>query len=145
MDAEQTVREFMAAVTADITAAEEMMDADFSVTGMSPAPIDRREFLTIHDGFNRAMPDRRFILSEVHSEGKTVSALVGMRGTHTGVLNAPIPGVEPIQPTYKQVDLPPTPMRFTLHDGKVAGIDAAPPPGGGLMGLLQQLGVRVPG
>jgi len=145
MDAEQTVREFMAAVTADITAAAEFMDDDFSVTGMAPAPIDKETFLALHGDFNRAMPDRRFILSDVRSEGKTVSALVGMRGIHSGVLNVPIPGVEPVEPTHIQVDLPPSPMTFTLHDGKVAGIDAAPPPGGGLMGLLDQLGVKVPG
>lgn len=145
MDAEQTVREFMAAVTADIAAAAEYMDDDFSVTGMSSSIIDKESFLALHGSFNKAMPDRRFILSDIHSEGKTVRAMVGMRGIHSGVLNMPNSGMQPVEPTHRPVDLPPTLMTFTLHDGKVSGIDALPPPGGGLSGLLDQLGVRSPG
>lgn len=144
MEAEQTVREFMAAVTADIAAAAEFMTDDFSVAGMGPAPIDKGAFLKLHGDFNKAMPDRRFILSEVQTEGKTVSAMVALRGTHSGVLNVPIPGVEPVKPTHRLIDLPPTPMSFTLRDGKVAHIDAEPAREAGLIGLLTQLGVKVP-
>jgi hypothetical protein len=145
MDAEQTVRDFMSAVTADIAAAADYLADDFSVTGMAPAPIDRTAFLEAHDGFNRAMPDRRFILSGVQSEGNKVTALVGLRGTHTGVMVVPIPGVEPVQPTHRQIDLPPTLMAFILHEGKIASIHADPSPESGLAGLMKQIGVTPPG
>jgi hypothetical protein len=143
MDAEQTVRQFMAAVTADIAEAAEFMAADFVVTGMGPEPVGRDMFLENHDAFNRAMPDRRFVLSDVHTEGKVVSAMVGLRGTHTGVLNVPLAGIEHVPPTHRQVDLPPALMTFTLHEGKVAAIDAAPSRSSGLVGMLDQLGVKV--
>jgi hypothetical protein len=145
MDTEQIVRDFMAATTADITAAADFMTDDFSVTGMGPAPIDKAGYLAAHDGFNRAMPDRRFILSDVRTQGSQVSALVGVFGTHVGVMVVPIPGVDPVQPTGRLIVVPPTPMTFTLRDGKVAAIQAEPSAEGGLMGLLKQIGVKLPG
>jgi hypothetical protein len=46
--------------------------------------------------------------------------------------------------TGKKVSLPAEASTFTIKNGKIARLDVAPTPGGGVPGILSQLGVPMP-
>jgi hypothetical protein len=55
-----------------------------------------------------------------------------------------MPGTAPIPATGKRLSLPKEPGAFTIKDGKIARLEAANVPGGGVMGVLAQLGAPAP-
>ena len=63
-----------------------------------------------------------------------------MSGTHSGALSLPELGVEDIPATGRRVEFPPQSDVFEVRDGKVVGGESTIPPGGGIPGLLEQLG-----
>jgi predicted ester cyclase len=94
----------------------------------------------LFDGF----PDWRFGHGELRAHGDTVSTTLRMTGTHTGTFDAPVPGVKPRPPTGRRVELPAQDFHYRVADGKIVHVRPDPVPHAGLIGLLEQLGVRLP-
>ena len=65
-------------------------------------------------------------------------------GTQTGELNLPLPGVPKIPASGKHVSLPKEKNTVTVKNGKISRFEAEVVPGGGVMGILAQLGVPIP-
>ncbi|HLG66074.1 MAG TPA: hypothetical protein VKY19_29420 [Ktedonosporobacter sp.] len=90
------------------------------------------------------MPDFSYNLDQVQQQGSKVTALIQITGTHTGNLSLPLFGLRSTQPTGIAIVQPQVPCEFQVDAGKVVGARVEQVPGGGLSGLLQQIGAELP-
>jgi hypothetical protein len=90
------------------------------------------------------MPDFSYNLAEIHREGRDVGAIIQIIGTHTRDLALSVLGLPPVQATGIAVTLPQVSAVFQVEEGKVLGMQVETVPGGGLTGLLQQIGTELP-
>jgi hypothetical protein len=109
--------------------------------GMS---LDRKGFINVQRALNKAFPDLRFSASNFKQVGDRVTYTIQISGTHTSVLDLQLPNLPVLQPTNKHIRLPQEPVTVYFRDGKVSRIDLAEVQGGGLMGIMSQLGVKIP-
>lgn len=145
MNAIETVQAVVSAIeTSDWQRARSLLADDFTLSGPVPEPIGPDAFVAIHRALAAAMPDFSFNASNFQDVNGTVTYQVQLTGTQTQELALPVPGIGPIPATGKRVSLPVEPNRATLRGGKVATAEASEVPGGGVPGLLAQLGVSLP-
>ena len=146
MSTMDVVKEGLAASEAgDFGKLEGMVADDFSMSGPVPMPVGKREFIGLMTALAAAMPDMKFNTHDFKENGDQVTVMVQITGTHTGELQLPMPGMPAIKPTGIKVSLPAEPSTFTVKDGKLAMLEVASIEGGGVMGILSQLGVNMPG
>jgi hypothetical protein len=109
--------------------------------GMS---LNRTEFINAQRALLKALPDYRFNATNYKQVGDRVTYTIQVSGTHTGVLDMHLPDVPVLQPTNRHIRLPQEPVTVMFKDGKIHRVDLAEVPGGGLTGILTQLGIKVP-
>jgi hypothetical protein len=145
MEQEKIVESFFKAIEKnDFTAAESYLSNNFKVTGVGPDSLGAKEFLGVHRAFNTGMPDFKFNYKIGNVSKNIVETKVKLTGTHFKDMPAPIPGLHTIPATNKTIRMPEERVRFTLRDNKIESIHLESVPGGGLPGVLKQLGVEVP-
>ena len=85
-------------------------------------------------------------VKDVHDleQEDSVKAAIQMTGTQTDGFILPPLGLPPIPQMARTVSLPEEQWSYTLQDGKIVRIMVHRVPGGGIQGLLQQLGIDVP-
>jgi hypothetical protein len=109
--------------------------------GMS---LDRKEFINVQRALAKAFPDWRFSASNFKQVGDRVTYTTQISGTQTGVLDLHLPNLPVLQPTNKHIRLPQEPVTVTIRDGKLSRVDLTEVQGGGLTGIMSQLGVKIP-
>lgn len=107
-------------------------------------PMNKPEFLRFMDGLLTGFPDYCFNHSDLRVQGNVVTAKLRMTGTHTHELSLPMPGLKPIPPTKKKVVLPEQRFDYAVHNGRITTITPEPLPHAGIIGLLEQIGVKLP-
>jgi hypothetical protein len=90
------------------------------------------------------MPDFSYNLTDVKRGGADVQALISISGTQTNDLSLPMVGLQPIQATGLAIDLPQTRVVYQVEEGQVLAMEIERVVGGGLTGLLQQVGAELP-
>ena len=146
MSAMDVVKEGLAATEAgDFGKLDSLVADDFSMSGPIPMPVGKREFIGLMMAMLKAMPDWKFNASDLKENGDQVAVALRITGTHTGELQLPMPGMPAIPATGLKVSLPSEPSTFTVRDGKLTKLEVASIEGGGVMGILSQLGVNMPG
>jgi predicted ester cyclase len=144
MSATDLVKAGLAAVEAgDFKKLDSMVADDMVFAGPAPEPLGKREFIGVQMAMNKAMPDWKFNASDFKEDGDVVTVTFQITGTQTGELSLPMPGMQPLPPTGKKVSLPKEPGTFTVKNGKLARLEVTSVPGGGVMGVLAQLGVKM--
>jgi hypothetical protein len=128
----------------DFVKAESFVSKDFKVMGVSPDPLGTKEFLGAHRALGIGMPDFKFNYKIEREKNNVVDMKVKLTGTQTHELPAPIPGLKNIPATNKFLKMPEEPLQVTIRDNKIAVINLKQVPGGGLPGILKQLGVELP-
>jgi predicted ester cyclase len=145
MKAIDTVKAGIAASEAgDIKKYESLLADDMVFAGPVPKPVGKREFIGLQTALLAAMPDWKFNASDFKENGDKVTVMVQITGTQTKELNLPMPGFPKVPPTGKRVSLPKELTTFTVKDGKITRLETANTPGGGVPGILSQLGVPMP-
>jgi predicted ester cyclase len=145
MSTVETVRALLAAIEAgEWERARSYLTDDYSFGGAVPEPIGPDAWLGIHKALSAAMPDFSFNARGIHEENGKVVGQVGVTGTQTRELVLPIPGMAPIAPTGKRVSLPTETITVTMRGDKLANLDVSEVAGGGVPGLLTQLGAALP-
>ncbi|HZS76207.1 MAG TPA: nuclear transport factor 2 family protein [Ktedonobacteraceae bacterium] len=145
MNQTETVQTLLSAIEREEWAeAASYLTSDFTFSGAVPQPISGQEWLGIHKAFAAAYSNFSFNYQPGDEEGQQVHCSVQLTGKHTRDLRLPIPGIPAIPPTGKQVSLPRESLMYTFRDGKVADLHVTSVEGGGLPGMLQQLGVALP-
>jgi predicted ester cyclase len=145
MDNEKLVRDTFAAFEAGDTAkAGSYLADDFTFSGPVPQPIHKAEFLKLQGALVKAIPNWKFNPSNMKTQGNKVMTAVQITGTHTGSLTPVMPGMSAAPATGKKVSLPQEQVTFTVKNDKLASFEVTPIEGGGLPGILTQIGVPVP-
>lgn len=140
--AEGVVRTYFQALEEhDVGKVAGLLSDDFAfVTPVEP--MDRDDFLSFMQGLLAGFPDYRFNHSDARVEGKVVAVKLRMTGTHTRTLD--LPGLKPVPATGKRVVLPEQRFAYAVRDGRITTITPEPMPHAGIIGLLEQIGVRLP-
>ena len=106
--------------------------------------LSKPEYLELMRGLFAAFPDWRFEHGRLRVGWDHATVELRMEGTHTGTLELPIPGFVPAAPTGKAVVLPAQDYHYTISQDRIVRVEPASVPGGGLPGLLEQIGVSPP-
>jgi len=145
MGAMDLVKEGLAAIEAgDLKKLDGLIADDFKLTGPTPEPVGKREFIGLQTAMMAAMPDWKFNGTDFKENGDVVTVNFAISGTQTGELSLPMPGLPKVPPSGKKVQLPKEQSTFTVMNGKLSKLEVASTPGGGVMGVLAQLGVKMP-
>ena len=141
----ETIKAFSAALEArEFERAASCLADDFIFSGPVPQPIGKQEFIAIQSAFENAFEDWSFNSHDEVEQGDKVVAAVQITGTHTRDLILPMPGMPTIPATNKKVSLPEEHLEFTFKGDKIASLTSDNVPGGGVPGVLQQIGVPLP-
>lgn len=145
MSVEQVARDFITTMT-DLEKTKAYLAPDAMVSGgVLPQPMPAMEALGLVAGMKSAFPDLKFDVQQVTVNGDQATVNVKLSGTNTGPLSMPLPGMTgSIPPTGKLVSVPDT-FVVTVKDDKVTHMNVDSPAGGGLPGVLAQMGVNMPG
>ncbi len=135
---------FAAAESHDWKKFESYVADDFVFSGATPQPVGKKEFVGLQMALQAAMPDWNFNASGFKEDGDKVTVDMRITGTQTAELSLPMPGFPKIPATNKKVSLPPQPGVFTVKGDKLASLAVKEVAGGGLPGILAQLGVKMP-
>jgi hypothetical protein len=111
--------------------------------GVLPQPIPAMEALKVTAGLTTAFPDIQFDIQRVSVDGDRATVDVIWRGTNTGSLSLPIPGMSTIPATGKKVSVKDSYI-LTVKGDKVSHFQIKSPADGGIPAAIEQLGVKVP-
>jgi len=126
---------------ADYDTAAALLTDDFVFSGPVPEPISGDMWLGLQAKLSDAFPDWSFNVHNVHAHGDTVHINVQITGTHNGTLDLSAMGMPVVPATGIAVELPVEDVYVTLRGDQVASVEAEPTEGGGVPGILAQLGV----
>lgn len=145
MDAVETTKKLFERIeSGDTGAASELLTSDFVFSGPVPEPVDGKMWLGLHDRLNAAFPDFSFNSNGAELMGDKVKIELQLSGTHQSELDLSPMGLPDVPATGKSFQLPTEVATVRFTDGKISSVDVAKVEGGGLMGILAQLGVEVP-
>ena len=120
MSSTEIVKTFITALQwGDMEVATECMADDFVISGWTPQPLARGEFLAMQSELKDAMPDYSFNLSDVQEREHGVEALIQITGTQMHDLTMPMFGVSLIRYTGIDVSLPQVRTTFLLVGDKI--------------------------
>ncbi len=109
--------------------------------GPTPNPLGKGQFVGMMRMLHTAFPDIKANIVLVSSEDDEARITSAMQGTHTGTLDMTAFGKGAIPATGKAFKLPVGAFDYTWKDGQIVTIQTHPNPGGGLPGIMQQLGL----
>ena len=145
MDAKTTVQTLLDAVQkADFETARSLLSDEFQFSGLLPEPINRDAWLRMSRNLKKAFPDIDYRFHVEGADGNIVRTSAKLKGTHTHDLDLSAINMGMIPATKKSVINPHERGKMTVRDGKVTAWVVESIAGGGLMGILGQLGVRSP-
>jgi predicted ester cyclase len=146
MDNREVTYAFLEAFQAgDFDTAATYMADDFVFSGPTPEPISGAAWFGLSAALRAAFPDLSYNFRVVSVDGDVVATTTQLTGTHTGDLDLSRIGKMGIIPaTGKSVSLPEEEGEAIVEDGKVVSLHIHSTPKGGIMGILSQLGVKLP-
>lgn len=125
-----------------------MVDAhtsdDFTFSGPVPQPIGKEDWIGLQTLLGIAMPDFSFNISKVEEKGNVVRFTVAISGTQTQPLDLSMMGMDVIPASDAHVQLPTETVDVTVRGDKVTSVYVPVVAGGGVPGILSQLGVQIP-
>ena len=145
MDAIEVVKTGLAASEAGQTSKfADLLSEDMVFTGPVPEPVGKREFVGLMTAMVAGIPDWKFNSKDFKQVGDKVTVTFQITGTQTRELSLPMPGIPKIPASGKHISLPQEPTTITVKDGKISRLESAVVAGGGVMGVLTQLGIAIP-
>lgn len=146
MSKKETAEAFLAKINVlDIQGAAQYCTDDFTYSGPFPNPMRVQEWAGSAEIFQKAFPDWNFNAVFDREEAEMVYITAHVTGTHTGDLDLSAQGMAMVPATGKSVSLPVTSGRLTFREDKIANYHIDIVEGGGIPGILAQLGVSKPG
>jgi predicted ester cyclase len=147
MTPEQVVRDFLSEFeTSGVEKATTYLTDDAVISTVNP-PTQGGKAAFIGQGtlIKEAMPDYRWGVQQMTTDGNQVAVKMRWTGTHTGPfrLSAFVPGAPDVPATGKEVSVPDN-FVFTVRGDKISGMHIDSGPNAGLFEMLRQLGVKLP-
>ena len=131
----------------DFQKARFLVSKDCQFSGPIPELIQREAWMGIYKNLKKACPnlDYHFHVDRVDGlDGGVVKISAELKGTQSGVLDLSPVGLGVTPATHKSFALPHERYRVTIKHDKVASWVVEQSEGGGLMGILTQLGIPEP-
>ena len=122
----------------DLKKAAEYLAEDFRFVGVGPQALGREEALGVWTTLRAALPDFDHNLRDLREAANIVYGVVEVTGNHTGTLA--IPHGPTLPATGRKLQNPRERVAITVRNGKVTEWSVEQVPGGGLSGILGQLG-----
>lgn len=145
MSPAETVTALLEALeSGDLERAADYLSDGYVFSGPTPRPLDKGQFLEFMRSMRRAFPDFAFNARELREQGSRVLLTLRITGTQTGQLVLPVPGMPSVPAAGRRVSLPEEPASCTVQGDRVLATSIQPVQGGGVLGILHQLGVRLP-
>lgn len=145
MDALNTFQKWFAALEAgDYNTLDKLTHEGYQFSGYFPTTVGKPEYIRIMKAFKAAMPDLSFNITNAREKGsEVVAAKMHFSGTQTGPLDLSFLGIPAQAPSRKKVTQPEEPITAVFKEGRLYRGKVESVPGGGLEGLLQQLGISL--
>jgi hypothetical protein len=145
MDAIDVVKAGLAASEAgQINKFADFLSEDFIFAGPVPEPVGKREFVGLMTAMVAGIPDWKFNGKDFKQIGDKVTVTFQITGTQIRELSLPMPGIPKVPASGKYISLPKEPTTITVKNGQMSRLESAVVPGGGVMGVLAQLGIVMP-
>ena len=130
--------------TRDLQGLQALLADDFKAKGAT-LELTKQQTLGYLQIFFTAFPDHRFGFTDFDEKGDLVYCNGQETGTHTGILDLkPLGMPVSLPPTGKSFKLPKSIYTFRVAGDKVTFYGEELAEGGGLAGILTQLGVKLP-
>src|SRR5574340_890483 len=140
MNRVELVKAFAVAMEAnDFEQVASYLSDDFQLSGPTPQPLGKQEFVAVQSAFQRAFPDWSFNSHDEVERGNKVISTVRITGTHTQELVVPIPGMPAVPATGKKIALKEKKLEFTFKGDKITSLTTDNMPGAGVPGILAQI------
>lgn len=141
MGAKEMFRRYTKALDqGDIDGMAALVSDDFRLEGAGLDGIGKPEFMAAMKAQLDAFPDYSENPTDVREDGDVVHFVAHVHGTHKNTFA--LPRMEPVPPTDRSFQLPPEPVWVRVRDGKLLLYHVEAVPGGGVDGILSQLGVQ---
>lgn len=128
----------------DIKGLQVLLTDDFRAKGAT-RELTKQQALGYLQIFFTAFPDHCFGFTDFEEKEDLVSCTGQETGTHKGILDLnPLGMPVSLPPTGKSFNLPKSIYTFRVAGDKVTYYNEEPVKGGGLAGILEQLGVKLP-
>ena len=150
MSATETVRNFINALEANETETVTNALADnFMFSGWTPQPLNKKQFLSMISELKEGIPGLMFNLHNLDEQddiqqGAVVHGNMQVAGYQSDSFNIPTLSLPPIPQMGKSVSLPVEDVTFIVQNEQVARMTVKSTAGGGMEGLLHQLGTDSP-
>ena len=128
----------------DFEKAKSLLTDDFQFSGPVPEPVTKDSFLGMTASLKIAFPDRDYHFKVIGADDDVVRTTSQLSGTHRGSFDLTDMNMGVIPATKKSFINPNERGKVTVRGGKVTSWVVESIAGGGLMGILGQLGVRSP-
>ena len=128
----------------DFEKARSLLSNDYQFSGPVPEPINAETWLGINKNLKKAFPNLDYHFHVDGVEGDVTKISAELRGTHSGLLDLSPLGLGVTPATNKSFAIPREYGRVTCKGDKVVSWVVDRIEGGGLMGILGQLGIAVP-
>ena len=137
------VRNFMSALDDnDLDTAATYLADDFLFSGWTPKPLDKNGFLGMLKDIKEGIPGLLFNLHNVLEQSENIiTGTIQIKGYQSDSFIIPILGTPPIPQTATSVSLPTEDVTYQLNDSAIAAMTVQHVAGGGISGLLKQLGI----
>ena len=114
------------------------LDSKFSAVVLKQ-PVKGEEFLDIYRRIKEGMPDAKFEIVDLTSDGETFKAKIKITGTHTKTIPSLKKGWKALKPTGKKIDSIVTTVEFFLRSDRIMEIRNLKEDKGVVAGLLDKL------
>lgn len=146
----ETVNDFMQALEAkEFTRAGGYLSDSLIFTGFTPVPLHKNQFISVMSGLAEGFPNLSYTLHGVEEVAETmggsrVKGAVQINGSQVNSFQLPALGIGPIPQTARSILLPEENWDYQIENNLIASIQVDHMPGGGVEGLLNQLGIHDP-
>lgn len=118
--------------------AQDCLDGGFSSVILNEK-VSGDEYLEIYRRIKEGIPDAKFNIVDLTSDGETFKAKVKITGTHSNVIPSLRKGWKAMKPTGKKVNKIITAVEITLRSDKIMEIRSLETKRGVIAGLLDEL------
>lgn len=107
-------------------------------------PADADLWLRVHEALSKAIPNFAFNLTNVRENDDQILCDIAITGQQTGTLDLSVIDLPIVEATDRNISLPLEPCTITFKNDVIRRLEVEPVAGGGVVGILDQLGVKVP-
>jgi hypothetical protein len=142
----ESAKAFMTALEGqEFQEASDYLNEDFLFSGWTPQPLNKQNFLDTFKNLKEGIPGLIFNLHNVSDNANhQVNGTIKIAGYQSDSFILPALGTPPIPQMARSVSLPSEEVTFVLNNGKISQMQVHLVEGGGIQGLLEQLGIDLP-